>query len=99
MAEYKNDDLGVSFEIPDKITVRKQLAFYSAASAFSGEMQYGRYWAAAMAVIENWKSELIPDPAKLDMDDESNPSIATAIIWVSNTAIAHLNRLEAVPKN
>lgn len=27
--EYKNEQLGVSFSVPDSITVRQQLAYYS----------------------------------------------------------------------
>ena len=96
---YQNDELGTSFEIGDRFTVRQQLAFRSEMAASPDESAFARYWTAALTVIEGWSSEVIPDAAALDMDASDDPRVADVVMWTANTVAGHMRRLETPPKN
>lgn len=104
--EYKNDSLGVSFTVPDTVTVRKQLqykrginkAFVQEVSS-DGDDFYPLFFDGAKAVIENWQCELIPNINELNMDTATSPKVADIVFWTCNIVAGHMNNLEAVPKN
>ena len=54
MIEKKNERLGVSFQLPDRVTVRQQLAYYSGAGLAVGDELFERYWQGAKAIITDW---------------------------------------------
>lgn len=114
MAEYKNEALGVSFTIPDAISIRKQLQYRRAmVSAYTSEALargndelltreddfYPLFFTGAKVVIEDWKCEHLPVLNGLNFDDVTNPHVADVVFWVCNTVSGHMNRLEEVPKN
>lgn len=101
MAHYENEALGISFEVPDRFTVREQLAFRAAVAEARGESSYVRYWTAAqaVAVIQEWVCELVPDPAALDLDAAEDSRVADVVQWTANTVAGHMLKLETPPKN
>lgn len=108
MAEYKDEQLGVSFTVPDAISVRKQLqyrraignAFSSGVLAPAGEDNfYPLFLVGAKVVIEGWQCEHLPVLNGLNFDEVTNPRVADVVFWTCNTVAGHMNRLEEVPKN
>lgn len=96
---YENEDTGTSFDIPDRITVRRQLAFRSRVAETAGEGNFTRYWLAAQTVMENWTCPLIDDPAALDLDESDDRRVADIVVWVANTVAGHMIDLATPGKN
>lgn len=96
--KYENDELGVSFSIPDAVSVRRQLEFRESVFVADGSI-YARYWAGARDVIDDWQCEVIPDIADFDMDAATSKLEANIVNWVANTVAGHMDSLEDVPKN
>lgn len=99
MAHYENADLGVAFDVPDRITVRQQVAFRSRLAAPDDGGIYGRYWNAAPLLLTNWQSAVIPDPATFDLDAADDPRAADIVMWVGDTLAVHLRRRETPDPN
>lgn len=97
--KYENEKLGCSFVVPDRPTVRQQLAYWSAMRAGEvDEPQTVLSWGAAVPLLEDWTCAAIPDP-QTSLDEMSNPSQALIVVWVGNTVFAHFQGLADVPKN
>jgi len=97
--QYKNDALGVSFEIPDSLTVGKQLEYKSGLVSF-GDVQgqfYTRFWCAVKAVIEKWECDYMA--LDVDLGTATDPRIAKVIEWAAMKGNAHMNDLVTLPKN
>lgn len=95
--EYKNEDLGVSFRVPDRVTVRQQMTYYSQA-ATGGSDFFLRYWYGARAIVENWQYEKMPD-IMTDLDTLTDPAVSNVLIWASMRVKEYIEGLEDVPKN
>lgn len=95
--EYKNEDLGVSFTLPDKLTVRKQMEYFSSAGLAHGKQLFERYWQGATAIIENWQCDVM----KLDvnLDEATDPKVAQIIIWSGLRVREYIDSLNDLPKN
>lgn len=91
--EFKREDC--TFTVPDRPTVREQLAYYSAAA---GSNTLLRYWIGAQALIGSWKSTILPD-YKADVNTLSDPSQTTLIIWAGLEVMKFMNALDDIPKN
>lgn len=100
MAHYQNEVLGVSFDIPDKITVRQQLAYRSAAGyPMNGQLaRLESLWLGALEVLTGWQCAAIEKPNELNLDVETNPDVAAVITWAGVRALIHMNTLEEIPK-
>ena len=96
MPEFTNKKLGVSFRVPDKPTVRQQLAYFSEAGMASGRKMFERLWLGALTLIEDWKCDFFQSGAELD--DVTDPRATEAILWASMRVQAHMNALDDVPK-
>lgn len=96
--EYKDEKRNISFMVPDKVTVRQQLAYYSGAALASGEDLFERLWFGARAVIQNWQCQTVPDIG-VDLDDLTDPAATDCLIWAAMRVREHMEKLEAVPKN
>ena len=96
---YENESLGAAFDIADKFTVREQLAFRSRIAEAAGESAFVRYWQAALTVVTNWTCAALPDPAALDLDNESDGRLADLVQWTANTVAGHMQGLETPGKN
>ena len=111
MAEFENERIGVSFTLPDEITVREQLR-YKIAMWIRWEAQpdkdpsewnelefYDRAWRAAKTVVKDWECEAIPDLDDFDMAESTDPKAANVVFWTCNAVSGHMNGLGQVPKN
>lgn len=96
--EFANKELGVKFTVPDRPTVRQQLAWLGAAAGRNPEDLFDRYWAGAKALIQSWECEALPD-YKVELDAISNPTQTSVIVWVALEVRNHMNALEDLPKN
>jgi hypothetical protein len=92
--QFKNEKC--SFTIPDRPTVRQQLAYFSAGSGHSETLV--RYWEGAKALMQDWQSEILPD-SSVSLDELSDPAQTSVIIWAGLEVLKHMNALEEVPKN
>lgn len=96
--EIKNEILKTSFTIPDRPTVRQQMAYFSETARSVDRQHMERLWVAAQSLITNWKSEILSDiDANLDTID--NPKVTDVIIWASLQVKNHINSLDETPKN
>lgn len=96
--EFKNEILKTSFTIPDRPTVRQQMAYFSETARSVDRQHVERLWMAAQSLISNWKSEIMPD-MKADLDATDNPKVTDVIIWASLQVKNHINSLDETPKN
>jgi hypothetical protein len=94
--EFKQE--GVRFTVPDKITVRQQLAYFSAATGLDPSKRLERNWSGAKTLIEEWECELIPDK-DVNLDELYSLEETNIVIWVGNKVYAHMVSLEETPKN
>jgi hypothetical protein len=98
--EYANEMLGLTFTLPEQLTVREQLTFRERLflSADDTDM-YSRYWDAALPLVEDWQCEIVPDPQAVDLDAETDRRVADIVNWFANTVAGHMNEMDDVPKN
>lgn len=94
--EFKRDDC--TFTIPDRPTVRQQLAWFGAAGGRDPSDVYDRYWEGAKQLIQTWQCDALPD-YKVSLDEISNPSQASVILWAGVAVWRFMNELEDIPKN
>lgn len=97
MAEYKNAELGVSFSVPDALTVRDQLKFYSAGQETDASWME-QMWRSALAVVTNWQCKTFPDP-RVDLGKVTDVRITRIISWVGATVSKHVTKLETPHPN
>lgn len=97
MADFENQELGVRFTVPDRITVRQQLLYMGTLATREGDDILVRQWAAARTLIQDWHSEMFPDPAA-DLDSVEDRRIAKTLIWAGRTVLDHVIGLDAIPK-
>ena len=86
------------FEIPDKITVRQQLAYYSTAAGLPDKKMFERTWEAAKDLTRTWDCPLFPDYEK-SLDEETDPKIAEILVWAGQQVRQYINSLDVIPKN
>jgi hypothetical protein len=98
MAEFVNEKLGARFTVPDRLTVRQQLAYYGARQFDSGSEAYVAHWRASVPLLGDWNCPLLPDPAKADLDQLTDPQVTQLIMWAANGVAGHVLRLETIPK-
>ena len=99
MAEYKNEELGVRFTMPDKPTVRQMLR-YRSLTPVPGRNPglYEEYWYAVSELIDEWECEVVPEKGA-DLDALDDMRAVDIIAWVIHSGVGHMNRLGDVPKN
>lgn len=94
--EFSRDEL--RFVIPDKITVRQQLTYFSEITNVSAEKDYMvRLWYGARSLIITWECGLFNKD--VDIEAEDNPRITELILWVSLKVRDYMNSLDRIPKN
>jgi len=95
--EFKRDDC--TFSISDSLTVRQQLAWFSASSGRERNDSLIRYWEGAKQLIVKWDCPLMPDYKKIDLDLLTDPRQTSIIIWVGIQVMMYIDKLEEIPKN
>ena len=93
-----------TFTLPDKLSVRRVLAYDEAIEIRPGLGTYDRLWAGVCAVAVDWKSDLIPE-LKIDVLDETGSDadnfaevlelVKQASLWTFTV----IQKLKEVPKN
>lgn len=96
--KFERDEPKCSFEIPDRPTVRQQLEYFSATAGTAGNQMLVRFWAGAMQLLSNWKCEVMPDH-KTNIDELTNPSQTSVIIWAGLQVKGYMDALDDIPKN
>lgn len=97
--QYTNDALGVSFTLPDSLTVRQQLRHRERILLNAAEDAYTRNWLAALPLISDWQSDDIPDLDEFDLDDATSVKQANIVQWVANIVAGYVFELEDVDPN
>lgn len=93
--KFTNDELGCSFEVIDRPTVRQQLAYRWAQGRASG---WEDYWQATKPLITAWECKgmtKIDD----DLDSLTDTNIASAIMWSCAQVVTHMNGIEETDPN
>jgi hypothetical protein len=98
MAKFENEKLGVSFSLPEKPTVRQQLAYFSEAGLARGQEFFERLWLGACSIIQDWQCPTFPD-ANIDISTISDPNVTEVILWASMEVRGYMNALDNIPKN
>lgn len=95
--EYKNEKIGVRFVVPDKLTVREQMQYYSALTIPYGKELFIRYWEGAKVIITEWECEVFPNK-ETSLDDVTDGSIPNILIWSGMRVKEHIDSLTEIPK-
>lgn len=96
--DFEREKPKCKFSIPDRITVRQQLEYYSLAGGVVGREMLFRYWEGARALITIWDCELIPDK-DVSLDDITDPEQTQLVIWAGLQVRTYMNMLDSIPKN
>lgn len=97
MAEFTLN--GTRFTVPDRPTVRQQLAYRAAIASMRFDDVYEAHWQGVVGLVQEWESDVIADPAAFSMDTSDDPAAADLVFWACNVVAGHMNRLETLPKN
>ena len=96
---FEDTDLKTSFTVSDALTVRQMLVYRGALGSRAGQELFIRAWEAAVPLIEDWKSEVIPNLADFDLDKSTDPAAVPVLMWAGISALNHITSLERVEKN
>lgn len=96
--EFKRTEPDCSFTVPDKITIRQQMAFFSEMPGTLNRLYFERLWESSKTLIENWNCPIFPD-MDASLDDFNDPQITNVLIWAGAKVREHINSLTAIPKN
>lgn len=96
---YENDDLGVSFRLPEKMTVRQQLTVRERVWGTLDDAPAAvRFWESMLPMVMDWESEDYPDPASIDIDTEDDLKATNIILWASARMADYFMDRGLVPK-
>ena len=96
--EFASQEFGVKFTVPDRPTVRQQLAWFGAAAGRDPSDLFVRYWEGAKTLIQSWECAALPD-YKVELDNISDPTQTNVIVWVAIQVRNHISAMEDLPKN
>lgn len=99
MAEYRNDELGVAFTVPDRPTVRQVLAYDGALEFSRDNASWVRFWLAACEIGQTWQCETVALSADVLDSELTDPRQVQVIKWAGLAAFGHMQALKDVPKN
>jgi len=94
---YENRELHVSFELPDRPTVRQQLRWRGETVSMPGAELFEKLWAGARQLITAWECDAVGIDA--DLDALTDPAAAQIVEWVGLQVFTHMRALEDLPKN
>lgn len=96
--KIENTELGYTCNVPDRPTVRQQLAFFALVGDARGRDKFERYWEGAKAIVTEWQCPALPD-TDIDLDEISNPVQARIVLSVGLRILTYMNTLEDIPPN
>ena len=95
--KYEDKELGVSFTIPDRITVGSFLEYHSLKDFSEPEERWLKAWEASKAVVEDWQCPLLPEMDKLNLSS-NDARLVKIVRWTAGEAAEHIARLMTIPK-
>lgn len=97
--KYENEKLGCSFELPDKLTVRQQLAFWQRyADVGEDESTSVRNWEAGKPLIGEWQCEALPD-ITISLDEMTGTHQARVVTWAGSQVTRFVLSLDELAPN
>jgi hypothetical protein len=78
---FSDDDLKTTFEIPDEPTYLQSLRYESEVSMHPKSETFERLWLGACILIQNWKSEIIPQASPEILNQKSTPDGIMVLKW------------------
>lgn len=99
MKEFKNEKLNISFTLPEKITVRQQLNYFSEVAFAFGKERFEMFWLGAIAILQDWKCDLIPSIGDFNLDEATDPKVTEVVMWTGWEVKKFIDSLDSVPKN
>ena len=101
ITEITDETLGLTFQLPNRPTVRQMLEYEGAVGLSAGSDMYLRFWRAAPRVIvpDSWKCKLVE--LDTDLDDIHDPQAAEVIKYVALVLVSHMAKVKsgALTKN
>ena len=91
MAEFENKELGVKFTVPEELSLRDELAYYSGVDPSQPWMV--SMWQSALVLIRDWECKEIPNPHQLDLDKRQKRQVFQIVTWAGAQVSSHVNRL------
>jgi len=97
--DFKNDELGCSFSVSDRPTVRQQLAYVGGVMRSQADDEHIlNNWKRALPLITGWKCDAMPD-TEIDLETVTDPKITHIVLWAGTQVYVHMSDLERVPPN
>lgn len=93
----RENPVKVSFSVPDRPTVRQQMAYFSETTGVVNRAHLERLWFGARSMITEWQCELFEKD--IDLDKVDDPRITEIILWAAVQVKTHLNSVTETPKN
>jgi len=100
-----SEKLGVSFDLPDSLTVRQldayQMALQNAVAKLNGNLSDARYFAILYGVavesglVTNWQSATMPNATPASVDDAD----ARVIYWTGKTIREFIRAITEISPN
>ena len=95
--EFTRQNPSARIVVPDKITVRQQLEYFSE-SRLPTKPVFERLWAGALPLILDWECSLMPDK-NTNLDTVTNPDITSVVIWAGVKVKEYIDGLDLIEKN
>ena len=101
---FENEKLKCRFSLPDPLRMRHVEAYEKARDeARAAGAQFGPAinWIGAVALIEDWECEALPDPEKLTPEalDDVHGAVLRIVMWVGGQVVSHVMEELFIPKN
>lgn len=92
---------GVSFELPEKVTVQQSLQYWGVFSTaiHNSQMMFLDMWAVivSLGLIQNWTCEFFELETPLDQVED--PRVSGLVMEVCNIVYQHMEGLKVLEKN
>ena len=101
---FENEGLRCKFSLPDPLCMRhveKYEAARDEARLAGAQFAPSINWVGAVALVEDWECEALPDPNSLTPADlaDTHGTVLQIVMWVAGQVSAHVMRELFVPKN
>lgn len=97
MQFQREEPVKIRFTIPDRPTVRQQMAYYSEATGVTSKAHLERLWLGARSLILEWECDLFKHD--VDLDEVTDPQVTDIMLWVAIQVRNYLNGMGELPKN
>lgn len=102
--EFYNEGLGCRFTVPEPLRLRDVERYEAArneARTAEAQSAFSINWVGAVALIEEWECEALPDLQGLSPEDVGDAfgAIMQVIVWAGGQVSAHVMTKLFIPKN